>query len=286
MRCGVLVLVPILLLPASAGRAQQLPPASSFPRQRPLGWPPSSAALQAESGVGPGAAFLASAILPGAGQYLLGAERWVPYLVLEAWAGISYLDRRADARALERTYRDLAWVVPRRLSESPLRRDTTFEYYELLAQYDASGLFDMDEQLSGVQPERDETTYNGAVWRLARSLYLPGGVLFPVDSPEYQRALAHYVQNAIPSSYYWAWGESDLEQQAYVELIQRSDDAYRAATQLLGLMVANHVVSAVDALVTARVRRARGEAPRLRLRGAPQRLGRDSRWAYWVQVSW
>jgi hypothetical protein len=233
----------------------------------------------------PGVAFLASAVFPGAGQYLLGEERWVPYVVLEAWAVLSYLDRRGDGRSLERAYKDLAWSVARRVS-SGTRRDTAFQYYEALTAYDASGNFDVDPRQDGVQPELDVTTFNGGVWRLARQLYLPGGGLYPPGSAEYQRALAYYVRRAIPPEYKWAWGASRLEQQVYIDLIDRSDDAFREATQLLGVMVANHIVSAVDALVTSRLRDSGARELRLRIRGAPDSGLDGTRWSFALQVAW
>jgi hypothetical protein len=233
----------------------------------------------------PGVAFLSSALVPGAGQYLLREERWVPYLTLEAWALISYFGRRRDARALERRYKDLAWSVARRISSGE-RRDTTFEYYEALAEYSESGGFDLDPRPgTGVQPEADTATYNGRIWRLARSLYLPGGANFPVTSVEYQSALAYYMRNAIPPGYAWAWGGSLLEQQAYRDLIDGSDDAYRSATQLLGVIVANHLVSAVDALVTARLRSQTGSF-RLRIGGGAQAGPLGPEWTYWVRLTW
>jgi hypothetical protein len=66
--------------------------------------------------------------------------------------------------------------------------------------------------------------------------------------------LQYYLEHAIPPSFYWAWGASDLEYQAFRTLIRRSDDAYRTATQVLGVVLVNHVVSAVDALILARLR--------------------------------
>lgn len=233
----------------------------------------------------PGVAFLASAILPGAGQYLQRDERWVPYVALEAWAVLSFLTKRGSARSLERQYRDLS-AVPRRFGTSP-RRDTVFEYYELLTNWDASGEFDELPLVPGIQPEQDVTTYNGSVWRLARSLYLPGGQSLPPTSPQYQRALAHYMRHAIPPAFAWAWGASRLEQQAYLELFDQSDEAYRTATQLLGIIVANHIVSAVDALVTSRLRSAEGTGSlRFRLGSDAESGAGGTRWLYWARISW
>lgn len=225
----------------------------------------------------------ASAIVPGAGQYLEGEERWVPYIVLEVWGWLTYLDRRSDGRNAERRYKDLAWSVARRVSVGE-RRDTAFDYYEALAKYETSGAFDGDLQTEGVQPEVDATTFNGNIWRLARSIFIPGGVTLPPDRPEYQQALAYYQRNAIPPSFAWAWGGSHLEQQVYNELIRESDDGYRGATLVLGAIVANHIVSAIDALVIARA--GATQPSRFRLGSGLERTGASYRWMAKAEIRW
>lgn len=225
----------------------------------------------------------ASALLPGAGQYLEGRERWVPYVVLEVWGWLTYLDRRADGRGAERRYKDLAWSVARRISVGE-RRDTAFEYYEALEKYETSGAFDADPQVDGVQPESDPTTFNGNIWQLARSIFLPGGASVSPGSPEYEVALGYYQRNAIPPSFAWAWGGSHLEQQVYSELIRESDDGYRSATLVLGAIVANHIVSAIDALVIARA--PQGEISRFRLGSGLERYGDGVRWLAKAQITW
>ncbi|MGH7507648.1 MAG: hypothetical protein ACRELX_18495, partial [Longimicrobiales bacterium] len=190
----------------------------------------------------PGAAFLASAILPGAGQYLLDADRWVPYVALELWGWVSYIQRRNEAHDLEGRYRDLAWSVARRVSVGP-RRDSVFEYYETMGHFSESGALDVDPGAAGIQPERDATTFNGDLWMLARALFIPGGLPLPPDNPDYQRALAYYQTHAIPPSFSWAWGDSNLEQQVFAGLIRESDDAFRDATRMLGIILANHALS-------------------------------------------
>lgn len=205
----------------------------------------------------PGVAFLASAVVPGAGQWLQAEDRWVPYIIAEAWAWATYFSNRSEAAGFRDDYRDLAWAVARRVSAGT-RRDTVFEYYETLSEWQTSGAFDVDPGTAGTQPETDVTTYNGDVWRLARSLLIPGGASAPPGSPEYERALRFYREHAIPAGYAWAWGPNGLEQQRFRELIRASDDAARAATLRLGIILANHVISAVDALVIARVRAGTG----------------------------
>jgi hypothetical protein len=230
----------------------------------------------------PGAVMVASALLPGAGQALLGEPRWFAFVAAEAWGWITYVDRRDAARDLEQRYKDLAWSVARRVSVGE-RRDTAFEYYEALSQFEASGAFDADPTRPGVQPETDVDTFNGDTWRLARSLFLPGGVNLPETSVEYQRALDYYMARAIPSGYAWSWGGGRLEQQRFNELIHASDEAFRDATFVIGAIIANHIASAVDALIAARLSRAAGDALRVR-QGFDARP--DPRWRVTVSIPW
>jgi hypothetical protein len=235
-------------------------------------------------GTDPGKAFLASALLPGAGQYMLGADRWVPYAVLEVWAWVTHLDRRSRARLLTRQYRDLARSVPRRPSIGE-RRDTVFEYYEAMSRFAASGSFDSDPRRAGVQPEGDATTFNGDLWQLSRSLFFPGGNAYPEGSPQYGQALAYYERRAIPPSFAWAWGDSFLEQRTYGELIRGSDEASRSATHLLGVILANHMVSAIDALVLGRVEESTAGAISAHIGGAMDGTG-DPRWTLTIRLGW
>jgi hypothetical protein len=229
-----------------------------------------------------GVAFVASAILPGAGQLLLNKDRWVPYLALELYAWASYAKQRSRARSIEAEYRELAWRVARRI-DSIERRDSVFTYYEAMYKWHQSGAFDSDPLQAGLQPELDSTTYNGEQWRLARAQYLPRGEDLPPGTPQYQRALDYYRQNAIPPGYGWSWGESNLEQQVFGRLITDSDDAFRVATRNLGLILANHVVSAIDALVTARLQSAAEGGHQFRIGSELAPAGRSMVWTTTVR---
>lgn len=230
----------------------------------------------------PGTAFLASALVPGSGQYLLGADRWVPYAVVEIWSWITYFDRRGRARSLTGQYRDLARSVPRRPSVGE-RRDTVWEYYEAMSKFAASGSFDSDPRRDGVQPEPDVTTFNGDLWQLARSLFFPGGNAYPEGSPQYAQALTYYERYAIPPTFAWAWGDSFLEQRTFRELIRGSDEASRSATHLLGVILANHMVSAIDALVLGRVEKATAGAVSAHVDGGIDWSG-DPRWTFTLRL--
>ena len=84
----------------------------------------------------------------------------------------------------------------------------------------------------------------------------------PRDSPEYARALAFYAGRAYDQAFRWSWRNAQLEYDEYRQTIRKSNDAYKAAATDLGLLIANHVLSTVDAFVTVRLRaRANGAAP-------------------------
>lgn len=203
----------------------------------------------------PGRAFLYSALLPGMGQRYLGQGRWIAYLGIEAWAWVQFFDERAEGNSLQSEYRDLAWSVARRVS-SGVRIDGDFEYYEALTKFTESGAWDADPLRPGIQPEMDPETFNGSVWELAREIFFPGDAEgeVPEDSEAYRNAVAYYQERGVPPNFAWSWRENELTQAVYGDLIQQSDENLRNSTTMAGVILANHVVSAVDALISARLR--------------------------------
>jgi hypothetical protein len=239
LRCG-------LALPGNAATPRQGP-------QRSDAW--GAARPGADEVKQPGVAFLASAFLPGAGQKYLHLDRWAPYVALETWAWISYANQRARGRELEREYRDLAWNVARRISLGP-RRDSIFPYYEAMSETLESGAFDVDPTVAGVQPELDTLTVNGQQWERAKALYVRRKRSTGIGAVRQRSAIL--LDNAIPPGYAWSWAENRLELERFRRTIDESDRAFRHATRTLGLILANHMVSAIDALVTARLRAVAG----------------------------
>lgn len=266
----------LLLAWADIASAQVAPPPALFEDSLEAGGAP---ALHA------GRAFVYSIVLPGAAQYRLGEVRWLPYAGLELWGWLRYVDRHTEGFDLERRYRDLAWRVARR-GVAP-RRDGGFAYYEAVGKFAASGAFDTDPDRGGIQPELDEATYNGSIWALARAIHLPAGRESAVeDGPEYRRAIEYYRQRAIPQDYAWAWDANLAAQNVYTELMHRSDEALRSATRTLGLILANHLVSAVDALIAARLRATDHAEPPVRLDSAVEMRGDQPGWVAVVEISW
>lgn len=202
----------------------------------------------------PGRAFLLSSVLPGSGQWYMGQDRWPAYLALEAWAWIRFLDLRREGRRLQSQYKDLAWLVARRVS-SGRRTDAGWEYYESLTKYQASGAFDSDPVQGGIQPELDPETFNGSIWVLAQQIFLPEDPANPIDqdSEPFQKAFQYYQSRAYAQGLAWDWGTNTLHQEEYGTLIREADEALRSSTGMVGVILANHLLSAVDALVSGRL---------------------------------
>ena len=191
-----------------------------------------------------------SAVLPGAGQYILDQRRSWAYVAAEALGWVFYIDRRSEGVDLRAGYRDLAWMEAR-VQAGP-RTEGDFEYYERMTKWRTSGAFDVDPGTPGVQPETDPATFNGDAWGLARQIFLPGQGTVPESDPRYQRALEYYEGRAYGPEFLWDWTGKEGEQEEFAALIRRSDDRFRQATNILGLVFANHVVSTVDAFLSAR----------------------------------
>jgi len=227
--------------------------------------------------VSPGRATLYSAVLPGAGQHLLDQPRKWAYLALEAAGWLFYLDRRSAGGELKAAYRDFAWEEAR--IQSGPRVDGDFDYYETLTKWGRSGAFDADPGSAGVQPEDDPSTFNGSIWSLATGLFLPGGPSTPPSDPQYERALEYYESRGYDTDFLWDWTGTGGAQDEYAGLISESDERYRQATNVVGAIIANHVVSAVDAYLSAR-----GVPTPSEIRVAPGLGPSGSRWHADVRI--
>jgi hypothetical protein len=192
-----------------------------------------------------------SLLIPGAGQLLGGHARGAVYLAIEALLFTRALTFNSEGRRDRQRYRALATVVAR-MPYDPVLQDTVFEYYEQMGRWVESGPYDIDPGPALVPPT-DEHTYNGRIWQLARTTYLADPNAPDPNSPEYQRALAFYESRAIGPNFRWSWRNAGLEQDLYRQTIAASDNAFRSATAMLGLLLANHVLSSVDAFVTERL---------------------------------
>lgn len=217
-------------------------------------WSGAIDSVQAQVGPSEGRAFFSSLLVPGLGQYQQRRRRWLLYAGVEVTAAVLYVDRRGDGRSLRRRYRNLAWDVARDgLSEGP-RVDGNFVYYETLSKWARSGAWDADPDAADLQPETDPDTFNGSIWALASQIF----DLDPADpegSPGYQNALDYYGERGYGPAYLWDWGGSPGSRETFGALIEESDSRFRAARQAVGILIANHLLSALDGLITARLAR-------------------------------
>ena len=217
-----------------------------------------------EALLGPGRAFLYSVLLPGASQWKMGQRRWIAYLILEGASWVAFGQARTSALNLRDRYQTLAWDIARTFAGP--RIDGAFTYYEALEKFESSGTFDLDPSASGVQPQTDPSTFNGKTWALAMEIFFaPGTNPMPGD-PAYDDALAFYKARGYDERFEWTWVGRPGEREDYRDLIESSDKDFRRASQFVGIVIANHLLSGVDGFITARVRAAASERSTARLR--------------------
>ncbi len=217
---------------------------------------------------------LASLLVPGTGQLLAHRDRGLVYLAADVWFVARALASWQQFRQQRDQFLNLAWDVARSPFGSA-RQEGPWEYYEAMSHWVESGAFNLSTT-GGFQPETDTLTYNGAMWLLARRNYLENPDSLPAPSdPRYQAALAFYRQRAYGDAYRWSWRDARLEMDVYIQEIHNSDQGFRSATDYLGAIVANHLVSAVDALIMSRLG-GRSVLPRVHLTESPRRT-----WLLW-----
>lgn len=217
----------------------------------------------------------ASLLVPGAGQIFAGQDRAAVYVAIEVYAVARLIQLNHQGHRDEDRYRDLAFAVARR-AFGPTSRDTTFEYFETMERFIDSGQFDRDSG-PALAPESDPATYNGSVWMLARRTFWPDPDVPPdPSSVEYMRAVRFYQDHAVGPNFLWSWRDASLERSVFRERIRKSDDAFRSARSLLGVLLANHVASAVDALISSRLSAAAGRRAALRTSVGPTTVVRLS----------
>ncbi|HEX9565934.1 MAG TPA: hypothetical protein VF981_18285 [Gemmatimonadaceae bacterium] len=193
-------------------------------------------------------------MLPGLGQAMLGVDRALPYLLVEAFAWTSFAWHSTDSRRQRDGYRDLASRVAR-APFSPVRPVGDFDYYERMSHYAEAGRFDIVAG-DGIDPEPDSTTWNGAVWLLARHTYWADAAVAPdTSSAEWKRAIAFYQGRAYDQLFRWSWADSPGEYETFRDLIDSSNEANRRSLTALGIVIANHLLSTVDAYIVVRLRR-------------------------------
>jgi hypothetical protein len=197
---------------------------------------------------------LASALVPGTGQAALRQQRTFAYLAAEGFLAVQWFAARRDGQDGRTEYRRIARDVARAPFGGPLRT-APWEYYEFMERFLESGAFNRGTGGAFV-PETDTRTLNGRRWQEARVTFFRDTAMPPaVTSAEYQRALAFYRARAIPDEFRWSWANAQLQQDEFVQRIRRSNGSYRRAAEWGGLLLANHLLSTIDAFIAVRLGR-------------------------------
>ncbi len=209
---------------------------------------------------------IASALIPGLGQARLHEDRFVVYVATEAYLLLQYVKNTRDGLNGQQAFRGIARDFARRnfvLAPGTTPPDTVWAYYEALRDFAESGFYTMTQN-GPIVPETDTTTFNGHQWLLARKQF---GV--PLDdpaaalSPGYANALAFYDRRAAHQAYRWSWRNAILQRDQFVQTISQSNDSFRLATSDLVALIANHVVSSIDAFGSVRLIMAAGGGVRV-----------------------
>jgi hypothetical protein len=176
------------------------------------------------------------------------------YAALELYSWLQYAESRRDARRFRQEYQRIARNTARQPCPNPCPNGD-WNYYERLEspRYVGSGRFDAVPG-GAIDPETADSTYNGEVWLLARELYFGDQSELPPSDARYQSALAYYQRNAYTEPFAWSWRNGQAQLAEYRLAIARRNSADQSATNALGVVIANRVLSLVDAFVTVRVR--------------------------------
>lgn len=194
---------------------------------------------------------LASLVVPGSGQLLMGQPRAVAYVAVEAYSIFSYLNGHGEMVRERNRSQALARDVARVLFGGALPPGP-WAYYEDMEKWVESGVF--TRVPGSVVPETDVNSYNGWLWGDVRQRYWAKPDVEPDhNSPEYRRAITEYVDRAIGDEYRWSWRNAELEQDIYRRAIRSKNQANRDAMSNLRLLAANHLLSMLDAFVTLRL---------------------------------
>jgi hypothetical protein len=207
--------------------------ATSTPRDSSLSFSATRASLRPYAG-------LASLVVPGSGQFLLGKDRFVGFLAVEMLGWWQYSKDVRERASQERAYKDYA----RRIARAPFTSvfpDGPWEYYEGMRDFKESGPFSLSA--TGVtRPDTNTANFNGKRWEILLS-----------TQGSYDAALAAYEREAIRPEYRWSWANRQLQFDLFVRTTDLRNDAARAAVKDLLVIGANHFLSMIDAFASFRL---------------------------------
>lgn len=184
---------------------------------------------------------LASLFVPGAGQLMLGQDRFVVYTALEGLFWWQFAKVSNERSQQEADFRDIARRVAR-AHLSPNGPDGDWAYYEAMRDFDASGQFSKSDDATRLVPETDRATFNGRTWALAKGL-----------NPDSVSALVYYREHAYGPNMLWSWQNAGFQKDQFAQATNKRNDANNAMNDYLMLLAANHLLSMVDAFATFRL---------------------------------
>lgn len=183
---------------------------------------------------------VASAVVPGTGQIILGNNRSIAYMAVEVigwWRYRKHVNERASQEA---AFKELARRVARS-HFAPDAGDGNWTYYEMMRDYVESGDFTTSDN-GTIVPPTDTSTFNGHVWLDALRTH-----------SSTSEALAQYEQRAVKPELQWSWRNARLQWDLFSQLTGKRNDANRSANIDLLLLAGNHLLSMVDAFGTFRL---------------------------------
>ncbi len=183
---------------------------------------------------------VASAIIPGTGQIILGNNRAIAYFAVEAIAWWRYRKHVNERVQQEAAFKDIARRVARS-HFAPNGGDGSWTYYEAMRDYKESGDYTTSDNGTIVPPTSD-STFNGHVWLDALRTHASTS-----------EALAAYEARAVKPDFQWSWENAGFQWDLFSQLTEKRNDANRAATQDLLILAANHLLSMADAFGTFRL---------------------------------
>jgi len=184
---------------------------------------------------------IASAILPGSGQFMFRHDRFIAYAAVEVLSWWKYIKDSQEQNRQEALFKELARGAARSHFSTTLP-DGGWSYYEQMRDWKESGRYSQTDN-GPVVPETNDSTFNGTRWRLAQATHIndPAG------------ALAEYERLAIKPEFRWSWTNAGFQYDIYKRTTENRNDAAHAAVTDLSILAANHVLSMVDAFVSFRL---------------------------------
>lgn len=231
--------------------------------------------LRTKSGV----AFMGSAILPGSAQFANGKPlRGALYLAIEAGALILHADQQSKARRKEREYESYAnsnwsvvkyarWLVGyhdyHNLSNSRIE-----ELRNLVRNVNPAFSIDVDWKAIPIRLLRDVERNTLYVYGTLKGANSFSHVMPDYGSQQYYELISKYYQygpgwqDFPETKFVLPWNGSEMSAQFYLgrDRAEVFNDHYRLASNMVSVLILNHVFSAFDAYFTVNLKNSRLQA--------------------------